>query len=202
MLPRVGVSACLLGRPVRYDGSHRRSASLVEELSASVDLVPTCPEVDVGMGTPREPIALRGASGRDDVRVLGVTGGDDDVRVLGVTGGGDDVRVFGVASGRDWTAALREHAVRRVGELSELGLDGYVLKSRSPSCGLTVAVDGRAGAGRGVFAAELTSRLPALPVVEEDALEDPARREAFLSRVLAHARARGIRSAFRTPTPE
>jgi uncharacterized protein YbbK (DUF523 family) len=176
VLPRVGVSACLLGRRVRYDGSHRRSAFVVEELAASVELVATCPEVDVGMGTPREPIALRRA--------------------------GDDVRVLGVASGRDWTVALRDHAAQRVAQLAELGLDGYVLKSRSPSCGLTVAVDGRAGAGRGVFAAELTARLPTLPVVEEDALQDPAQRRAFLTEVLAHAGARGIRSPFRPPTPE
>ena len=182
MTARVGVSACLLGSAVRYDGSHRRSAFLVEELADRVELVPTCPEMDVGMGTPREPIALR--SGR------------------GGSGAAVAVRVLGVASARDWTAALREHAERRVAELVALGLDGYVLKSCSPSCGLSVAVDGRAGAGRGVFADELTARLPTLPVIEETDLHDPAGREQFVQRVLAHAGARGIRSPFPPTTPE
>jgi uncharacterized protein YbbK (DUF523 family) len=176
VIPRVGVSACLLGRAVRYDGSHRRSAFLVEELAGQVELVPTCPEVDVGMGTPREPIALTAVDG--------------------------EVRVRGAASGRDWTAALREHAVRRVAELQRLGLDGYVLKSRSPSCGLSVAVAGSRAPGRGIFAAELRARLPDLPVIEEAALDDPDLREQFVQRVLAHARAAGIRSPFPPPTPE
>ena len=176
MPARVGVSACLLGREVRYDGSHKRDGFVVDELARHVELVATCPEVDVGMGTPREPIALGSAGG--------------------------EVRVRGVASGRDWTMPLRDHAVRRVAELAALGLDGYVLKSRSPSCGLSVAVDGRDGSGRGLFAAELTERLPSLPVVEEDALRDADRREEFLERVFAHARSRGIRSRFRPPTPE
>jgi uncharacterized protein YbbK (DUF523 family)/uncharacterized protein YbgA (DUF1722 family) len=152
---RIGVSACLLGRDVRYDGGHKRESFLVDELAPHVELVSTCPEVDVGMGTPREPIGLFA----------------------------DGVR--GVESGRDWTAALREHAARRVGELEALA--GYVLKNRSPSCGLNVPVRGGAR-GRGVFAAELTARMPALPVVEEDALRDPDARDLFLTRAYAHAR--------------
>jgi uncharacterized protein YbgA (DUF1722 family)/uncharacterized protein YbbK (DUF523 family) len=152
---RIGVSACLLGRDVRYDGGNKRESFLVEDLAPHVELVSTCPEVDVGMGTPREPIALS----------------PEGVR--------------GVESGRDWTAPLREHAARRVGELRTLA--GYVLKSGSPSCGLDVPVRGGTR-GRGVFAAELTARLPALPVVEEDALRDPAARDQFLTRAYAHAR--------------
>jgi uncharacterized protein YbbK (DUF523 family)/uncharacterized protein YbgA (DUF1722 family) len=146
---RIGVSACLLGREVRYDGGHKREAFLVADLAPHVELVDTCPEVEVGMGTPREPIRREGG------------------------------RVRGVRSRRDWTDALRAHADRRVGELAALGLAGYVLKSGSPSCGLGVP---------GVFASELVSRLPDLPVVEEGALHDPDARDHFLTRAYAHAR--------------
>jgi uncharacterized protein YbbK (DUF523 family)/uncharacterized protein YbgA (DUF1722 family) len=157
---RIGVSACLLGREVRYDGGHKREEFLVEDLAPHAQLVDTCPEVEVGMGTPREPIRLEAE------------------------------RVRGVRSGRDWTDELRAHAERRVGELAALGLAGYVLKSRSPSCGLGVP---------GVFASELVARLPELPVVEEDALRDPDARDHFLTRAYAHARVRSLLDAPWTP---
>jgi len=157
---RIGVSACLLGREVRYDGGHKREEFLVEDLAPHVELVDTCPEVEVGMGTPREPIRLEGG------------------------------RVRGVRTGRDWTDELRAHAQRRVSELSSLGLAGYVLKSRSPSCGLGVP---------GVFASELVARLPELPVVEEDALGDPDARDHFLTRAYAHARVRALVDGRWTP---
>jgi uncharacterized protein YbbK (DUF523 family)/uncharacterized protein YbgA (DUF1722 family) len=150
---RIGVSACLLGRDVRYDGGNKREEFLVDDLAEHVELVDTCPEVEVGMGTPREPIRLDGG------------------------------RVRGVRSGRDWTDELRAHAERRVDELASLGLVGYVLKSRSPSCGLGVP---------GVFASELVARLPELPVVEEDALRDADARDHFLTRAYAHARVRSL----------
>ncbi|MCW3062864.1 MAG: hypothetical protein JWN32_36 [Solirubrobacterales bacterium] len=159
---RIGVSACLLGRAVRYDGGHKREAFLVEDLAPHADLVSTCPEVDVGMGTPREPIAL-------------------------VAEGGE-VRVRGVESDADHTQALRAHGARRAGELAELGLAGYVLKSRSPSCGLAVRVRGEGARRPGMFAAALRERLPLLPVVEEDALHDADARDHFLTRAYAHAR--------------
>jgi uncharacterized protein YbbK (DUF523 family)/uncharacterized protein YbgA (DUF1722 family) len=161
---RIGVSACLLGRAVRYDGGHKREGFLVEDLAPHVELVSTCPEVEVGMGTPREPIALVAA--------------------------GSGVAVRGVDSGADWTDALRRHGERRVDELVELGLAGYVLKSGSPSCGLAVPVRGENGRRRpGVFAAALVERLPLLPVVEEDALHDDDALDHFLTRAYAHARA-------------
>jgi uncharacterized protein YbbK (DUF523 family)/uncharacterized protein YbgA (DUF1722 family) len=161
---RIGVSACLLGRRVRYDGGHKRESFLVEDLAPHVDLLSTCPEVDVGLGTPREPIALVAADG--------------------------DVRVRGLESGADHTEALRAYGVRRTGELAEAGLAGYVLKSRSPSCGLAVGVRGGGAAATrpGVFAAALVDRLPLLAVIEEEALRDADARDHFLTRVYAHAR--------------
>lgn len=165
---RLGVSACLLGREVRYDGRHRRDRFLTEELGAHVEWVPVCPELDLGLGVPREPIHL-------------------------VRGPGD-LRLVGVRSQAEHTAAMRAYARRRVDTLAASGLDGYVLKSRSPSCGLgDVPVHDPTtgevvGHDRGRFAAELTARLPLLPVIEEATLRSPADRDRFLERVCVHHR--------------
>ena len=99
-------------------------------------------------------------------------------------------------TGEDLTTRMGRFAAACVVELARLGLDGYVLKSGSPSCGLVgVRVhDGRdrvAGAGRGLFAAALVDGLPALPVEEEGRLADPAVRQDFLARAFARRRARG-----------
>ncbi|MBI4601024.1 MAG: DUF523 domain-containing protein [Planctomycetes bacterium] len=161
---RIGVSSCLLGAEVRYDGGHRRDRFLVRELGPYVEWVPVCPELEVGMGVPREP-----------------------VRLVRLVRAGRRVRMVGVESGRDWTEAAEEYARRRVRTLEGMELSGYVTKSRSPSCGLEVEVrspsGAPAGAGRGLFAAELARRLPWLPIEEESRLRDPAVRERFLERV-------------------
>jgi uncharacterized protein YbbK (DUF523 family) len=165
--PRLGVSACLLGQEVRYDGRHKRDAILVEELGPRVEWVPVCPELEVGMGVPREPIRLVG-----------------DPRAP---------RLVAERSGTDHTEAMRRFAQARVRELEALDLAGYVTKKDSPSCGLAgVAVHspggGPARAGVGAFARVLLERMPLLPIEEEDRLHDPALREAFLDRVFAYAR--------------
>jgi uncharacterized protein YbbK (DUF523 family)/uncharacterized protein YbgA (DUF1722 family) len=164
---RVGVSACLLGQRVRYDGGHKRDTFLVEILGPHVDWVPVCPEVEVGLTVPRPTLRLVGEAGAP--------------------------RLVVEKTGEDLTRRMTRLAEARARELEALGLDGYVLKSRSPSCGLErVRVyddDGRlAGAGRGLFAAALTRRLPALPVEEEGRLLDPAIRENFVERLFAAAR--------------
>jgi uncharacterized protein YbbK (DUF523 family) len=105
---RVGISRCLLGDPVRYDGGHKRQPTLLEILGPHVEWVPVCPEVEAGMGTPREPIEL-------------------------VTRAGG-VRMVGSVSRRDWTDQMRRFAAPRVEALAALGLDAYVFKARSPSC--------------------------------------------------------------------
>jgi FdhD protein len=175
--PRIGISACLLGEPVRYNAEHKRDAWLVDVLGPQVEWVPVCPEVEAGFGTPREPMTL--------VR----TGG----RVAAVT---NDTK-------RDLTDALRAYAERRVAGLEGEALDGYVLKADSPSCGPEVrlkadATEDRAvwrqtdQIARGVFADALMARLPALPVIDERALSDPDRRHAFLTRVFARSRSRAV----------
>lgn len=156
MKPRVGVSACLLGEAVRFDGRDKWSQAVVERLGPEVDWVPVCPEVEVGMPVPREPVVLTGAG----------------------------PRMVGAISGADHTEAMNRFAEARIAALGPL--DGYVLKSRSPSCGL-VGVPG-APTGAGLFAAALRRLRPDLPLAEETDLEDDARRAAFLAAARAHAR--------------
>jgi uncharacterized protein YbbK (DUF523 family) len=174
--PRVGISRCLLGDAVRYDGRHKRDEALLDALGADVEWVPVCPEVEVGMGTPREPIELRAAPG-------------------GARSGGGLVRLVGVTSGRDWTDAMNAWASARVRELQALDLSGFVLKAGSPSCGLTgVAVATAPGAaGRGLFAQALIDAMPDLPVEEESRLADACVRAEFRDRVFARHRERRAR---------
>lgn len=164
---RVGISSCLLGAEVRYDGQHKRNAWLVETLGRFVRFVPICPEVELGLGTPREAIRLERA--------------------------GEDVRLVGVNSGTDHTAAMRAYAARRVAEIARLGLSGYVLKAKSPSCGLfRVKVYEPSGipgkSGRGLFAEALAAAMPELPMEEEGRLNDPRLRENFIERLFAFRR--------------
>lgn len=150
MKPLVGVSACLIGREVRYDGGHKWTAH-VAGLADLVELVPVCPEDEIGMGTPREPIHIT-----------------------------RDGRLVGVESATDHTDAMNAWATARLATLTDL--DGYVLKARSPSCGLAGAAS---TGGRGLYAQRLTETYPDLPVTEEDGVDD-----AFVERVFAHWRRR------------
>lgn len=165
---RVGVSSCLLGEEVRYDGRHKREPYLTEVLGDRVRFVPVCPELDIGLGVPREPIHLLAGAG--------------------------DVRLVGVDSGNDHTVPMRAYGERRVDELRRAGLDGYVLKSRSPSCGLGDVPVHDATNGevvdhdRGRFAAVLVDRIPDLPVTGEDGLADAAERDRFLGRLCVRHR--------------
>ncbi|HZV00961.1 MAG TPA: DUF523 domain-containing protein [Planctomycetota bacterium] len=158
MRPRVGVSACLLGESVRHDGRHKRSEPVLE-LAKAFELVPICPEVEIGLGVPREPIQLE--------------------RREGVT------KLLGVTSRRDHTEAMTSFAARKLSELS--GLSGYVLKSRSPSCGLVdTPLIGTDEKGSGLFAAALRAAYPSLPIVDERSLEDPEACARFVALVRAY----------------
>jgi uncharacterized protein YbgA (DUF1722 family)/uncharacterized protein YbbK (DUF523 family) len=165
---RLGVSACLLGEKVRFDGQHKRSGFLVDVLGQFVEWVPVCPELEVGMGVPREPVRLVGSAASP--------------------------RLVAERSGADHTEAMLRYAAARVRELEALDLAGYVTKKDSPSCGLErVRVHtGRGGPprrdGTGLFARALVERLPLLPVEEEGRLEDPSLRESFIERIFAYAR--------------
>ena len=161
------MSACLLGDAVRYDGGHKRDLFLTEALAPWVRWERVCPEVEIGMGVPRPPIRLEEADG--------------------------GIRLVEPAARRDHTEKMREWAQLRIKELAGAGLDGYVLKSASPSCGLgsvKVHRDGQAlhARGNGVFAAELRKRWPGLPVVEESGLAGRRTREDFAERAFARNR--------------
>jgi uncharacterized protein YbgA (DUF1722 family)/uncharacterized protein YbbK (DUF523 family) len=164
---RLGISACLLGEKVRYNGGHKRDTLLADTFGRYVEWLPVCPEVEVGMGTPRPPIRLERHGGA--------------------------IRLVMPSTGDDLTAAMRSWAECRVEALAGLELDGYVLKQDSPSCGMErVKVYHGPGAplkeGRGLFAAVLLARLPDLPVEEEGRLNDPLLRESFVNRVFVHYR--------------
>jgi uncharacterized protein YbbK (DUF523 family) len=168
--PRVGISQCLLGDPVRYDGGHKRDEILIS-LGDILEWVPVCPELEVGMGAPREPIHLVDAPD-------------------GVSSGTHTVRLLGISSREDWTDRMAAFSRRRAREFQALGIRGFVLKKNSPSCGPEgVAIHGtESGAtGRGLFAEALLELLPGLPVEDEERLRDPNIREQFLERVRRRA---------------
>ncbi len=168
---RIGVSSCLLGREVRFDGGHKRDAFLTETLGRFVEWVPVCPEVELGLGVPRRTLHLEREGG--------------------------ELRLVEAGTDRDLTAAMRRFAARRAAELAKQELSGYVLKSRSPSCGMErvpvrAARGGPARGGRGVFAAGLLAAFPGLPVEEEGRLQDPVLRENWVERVFAYRRLRTL----------
>jgi uncharacterized protein YbgA (DUF1722 family)/uncharacterized protein YbbK (DUF523 family) len=164
---RVGVSSCLLGEKVRFNGDHKKNVFVAEMLSAYVSWVPVCPEVEAGMGLPREPVRLIGEP--------------------------DEVRMVGTRTGRDYTSLMSRFSHSRVRALEENDLCGYILKKDSPSCGMErVKIYPGAGPplrrGTGLFAQELQRRFPLLPVEEEGRLNDPVLRENFIERVFAYRR--------------
>jgi uncharacterized protein YbbK (DUF523 family) len=167
---RIGISACLLGERVRWNGDHKREPWLVDTVGRFVEWVPVCPEMEVGLGTPRPPVRLERASAKN--------------------GGG--TRLVEIESRRDLTKKMDAFAARRVRELGALDLCGFVLKRDSPSCGLErVKVwsgSQSTRSGRGRFAEALLAALPDLPVEDEGRLRDPDVCENFFERVFARRR--------------
>lgn len=171
---RVGISACLLGHEVRYDGGHKRDPFLTDTLGAWVEWVPMCPEVELGLGIPRETIRLEGDPAAP--------------------------RLVAPKSGADHTRAMAALARARAEALARQRLVGYVLKKDSPSCGMErvrVWARGRmpARTGVGAFARVLMDRIPLLPVEEEGRLHDPVLRENFVERLFAYDRLERFRAS-------
>jgi uncharacterized protein YbgA (DUF1722 family)/uncharacterized protein YbbK (DUF523 family) len=169
---RVGISACLLGEQVRFDGGHKRDGFAVDVLGAYVDYVAVCPEVELGLGVPRPTLRLEGSAARP--------------------------RLVEPASRVEHTVAMEAYAARKVAELRGADLDGYVLKRASPSCGMErVKLYPHVGAaplkqGVGLFAAALLAAMPELPVEEEGRLFDPRLRDNFVERLFAYRRVRRL----------
>jgi uncharacterized protein YbgA (DUF1722 family)/uncharacterized protein YbbK (DUF523 family) len=174
---RIGVSACLLGEKVRYDGGHKRNDFLVTVLAPFVTWVPVCPEVELGLGTPRPSLRL--------VEI------DRDVRLIESSRASADGSTAAASKQIDRTSAMRAWARRRVRALIRMGLSGYVLKKDSPSCGMDRVRlyhenGGSTRRGRGLFAHELLAACSNLPIEEEGRLNDPVIRENFIERVFAY----------------
>ncbi|RDH43323.1 YbgA family protein [Zooshikella ganghwensis] len=162
---QVGISACLLGHKVRFNGGHKRSSFCLNQLSRIFNYVPICPEVGIGMGVPREPIRLVGNP--EQPRAIGSVNPDLDV-----------------------TEALQEYGAKQAKQLQHLS--GYILMQKSPSCGMErVKVYQSNGyphrnSGTGLYAQQIMKHLPLMPVEEEGRLHDPILRENFINRVIAY----------------
>ena len=168
---RLGISSCLLGEKVRYDGGHKHDPWLTETLGKYVEYVPVCPEVEMGLSVPRE--ALR------------------------QVGDPENPRLVTSRSGVDYTERMRAWARQRAGELEQAGLCGFIFKSKSPSSGMErVKVYDSQGVARktgvGLFARAFMERFPLLPVEEEGRLHDPRLRENFIESVFVFRRWRRL----------
>ena len=159
---KIGISSCLMGNEVRYDSGHKLDQGLVETLGRHFELVPVCPEVEAGLGIPREPMQLVGKA--------------------------DSPRLMTIETGIDYTALLEEWVQKRVKELESENLCGFVFKSRSPSCAITdhEILDEKTSQTHnvsGIFARIFTEHFPNCPVEDEVRLSDPAALEKFIQRV-------------------
>lgn len=165
--PLLGVSACLLGKHVRYDGGHKKNNFILSSLSNEIDFESVCPEVEAGFGIPRSTMQLRQK--------------------------GKEVRlVFSKDPEKDVTDQLLEYSEEKIINLANL--DGFILKKDSPSCGafrvpVVINKEGfRKKEGTGLFAKILMDRYPLMPVEEEGRLNDSALCENFFERVYAYNR--------------
>ena len=167
---RIGVSSCVIGEEVRWNGGHSRQRYLTDMLGPFVEYVPVCPEVEVGMGVPRPTVRL--------------------VRE------GDDIRMIDPKNEVDWTSSMRRLSRTRSSELADAGLHGFVLKKDSPTCGVfRVRIYTDSGVernGQGLFATALIQRMPHLPVEEEGRLNDARIRENFVERIFAYRRLKDL----------
>jgi uncharacterized protein YbgA (DUF1722 family)/uncharacterized protein YbbK (DUF523 family) len=164
---RLGISACLLGQRVRYDGGHRLDHFLVDTLGQHVEWVPVCPEVEIGLPVPRDTLRLVGDAA--------------------------DPRLVMPKSGADYTDTMKAWARERLEGLAALELCGFVFKSSSPSSGLfRVKIYDEHGnpsrTGAGIFPRAVMQRFPLLPLEEEGRLNDLSLRESFIERVFAYYR--------------
>lgn len=163
---KIGVSSCLLGEKVRYDGGHKLDHYITATLGRYFSLVPVCPEVGCGLPIPREAMRLEGDPAAP--------------------------RLLTSTSRVDLTAQMQAFCAAKVQELEEEDLCGFIFKKDSPSSGLfhvKVYNNGLAAkSGRGLFAAAVAQHFPLLPLEEEGRLGDPLLRENFIERVFSYRR--------------
>lgn len=171
---RIAISACILGAEVRFDGGHKLSKYLRDTFGAYVEYVPVCPEMDIGLGSPRETLRL-------------VRSGEEG-----------QARLIARKSGGEYTRTMLAYARKKVAELADLDLQGAIVQKGSPSCGMErVRIYPEEGGtpsrrGRGLFTQVLMERFPFLPVEEDGRMNDPKLRENFIERVFAYRRIRDL----------
>lgn len=159
---KIGISSCLLGHKVRYDGGHKLDGFLRDTLGKFVEYIPVCPEQECGLGVPREAMRLEGDP--------------------------EAPRLITIRSRKDLTKKMKKWSVKRVKELENEELCGFIFKSKSPSSGMErVKVYSGKGMpvlkGTGLFAKEFINHFPLIPVEEEGRLHDPLLRENFIERI-------------------
>ncbi len=165
---KIGVSSCLLGEEVRWNGGHKKDRYVQGVLDKYFDYVPICPEVDVGMGAPREAVALFGTL--------------------------ENHKMISKKSQADWTMKMKQYANNKIFKLSKEDICGYIFKSKSPTCGIgKVPVYSEFGSnkvkhGIGMFARSFLEAFPMIPVEDEGRLHDPRIRENFIVRVFCFYR--------------
>ena len=164
---RLGISSCLLGGKVRYDGGHKLDHFLRDTLGNYVDWVPVCPEVEMGLSVPREAMRLVGTPAYPRLKTI--------------------------RTGKDYTDRMLKWAKKRLNEIEKEDLCGFVFKSRSPSSGMkAVKVYDESGVprykGTGIFAGAFMERFPLLPAEDEGRLNDPVLRENFIERIFVYQR--------------
>jgi len=168
---KLGISSCLLDNNVRYDGGSKPDHFLRQTLGQFIEWVPVCPEAECGLSIPREAMDL--------------VGDPDSPRMI--------TRVTGV----DHTVRMMQWTKKKLAALEKEELSGFVLKARSPSCGVHDAKlysrPGKAAAGRaGLFAEAVMARFPLMPVEDEEGLQDPGIRENFIVRLFVYQRWQGF----------
>lgn len=168
---KLGISTCLLGENVRYDGGHKLDRFLTDTLGQYVEYVPVCPEVECGLGVPRESMHLEGDS--------------------------DSPRLVTIRTQQDITDRLVKWAQKRVIDMEREDLCGFIFKSGSPSSGMErVKVYNEKGMpvkkGVGIFARIFIEHFPLLPVEDEGRLHDPKLRDNFIERIFALKRWREV----------
>lgn len=163
----LGISSCLLGERVRYDGNHKRDDLILKQLGPRIHFMSICPEVGIGMGVPRPPIQLVSEGG--SIRAVDVEDPSLDV-----------------------TEQLTLFAQQLSPQLQ--AVSGFIFKSRSPSCGQhsteCSSANNHVSLGSGLFAAEIIRLNPGLPVAEESELHNPDSLNRFLEQVFAYHRLR------------
>jgi uncharacterized protein YbgA (DUF1722 family)/uncharacterized protein YbbK (DUF523 family) len=159
----VGVSGCLLGEKVRWNGDHKRDRFITDVLGKYFEYISICPELEVGMGVPRETVALYGSL--------------------------KEQKLIGKKSRNDWTDKMKSYNDETFDSLSKKDLCGFLFKSKSPSCGLgrvpIYSYDDpvKVRHGSGLFAKNFIKKFPLIPVEDEGRLNDPRIRENFITKI-------------------